>query len=193
MGDQGKQHQGKEEDLRRPSPDAPQPPAHENTRRAGAEAAEERLGPSTEGDVAPETKVSMESGPQHAQYHSYIPPGFSLVVNDVDAESTDDRRGNTDIKTTGFEEEILPPSESELKENVSNKDSTTEKSSNRTLSHSSSQKELSDARIKQIQGEVESRRNEFARLLEEHAQVVMQLKAMEEEENGNILERQQTI
>lgn len=37
-------------------------------------------------------------------------------------------------------------------------------------------------RIKQIQVEAETRRDEFARLLEEHAQVVRKLKMMEAEE-----------
>lgn len=37
-------------------------------------------------------------------------------------------------------------------------------------------------RIKQIQVEAETRRDEFARLLEEHAQVVRKLKIMEAEE-----------
>jgi len=37
-------------------------------------------------------------------------------------------------------------------------------------------------RIKQIQVEAETRRGEFARLLEEHAQVVRKLKMMEAEE-----------
>ncbi|XP_021917732.1 uncharacterized protein LOC110828888 isoform X2 [Zootermopsis nevadensis] len=41
-------------------------------------------------------------------------------------------------------------------------------------------KEESDARIKQIQIEAESRKNEFAKLLEEHAQVIKELKKMEE-------------
>ena len=48
-------------------------------------------------------------------------------------------------------------------------------------------------RIKQIQVEAETRRGEFARLLEEHAQVVRQLKMMEAEEqhsatsSGNVV------
>ncbi|KAF4523927.1 hypothetical protein B566_EDAN012279 [Ephemera danica] len=40
-------------------------------------------------------------------------------------------------------------------------------------------KQKSDERLRQIQGEVENRRSEFARLLEEHAQVVARLKAIE--------------
>lgn len=39
------------------------------------------------------------------------------------------------------------------------------------------------ARIKQIQVEAESRKIEFARLLEEHAQVIRRLKQMEESES----------
>lgn len=48
-------------------------------------------------------------------------------------------------------------------------------------------------RIKQIQVEAETRRGEFARLLEEHAQVVRKLKMMEAEEQlsttttGNVI------
>ncbi|XP_063985880.1 uncharacterized protein LOC135167004 isoform X1 [Diachasmimorpha longicaudata] len=47
-------------------------------------------------------------------------------------------------------------------------------------------------RIKQIQVEAETRRDEFARLLEEHAQVVRKLKIMEAEEqlsatSGNVV------
>ncbi|GFG33127.1 hypothetical protein Cfor_02116 [Coptotermes formosanus] len=42
-------------------------------------------------------------------------------------------------------------------------------------------KDESDARIKQIQVEAESRKNEFAKLLEEHAQVIKELKEMEDD------------
>ncbi|PSN35195.1 hypothetical protein C0J52_22966 [Blattella germanica] len=50
-----------------------------------------------------------------------------------------------------------------------------------TDSTTGANKEECDARIKQIQVEAESRKNEFAKLLEEHAQVIKELKQMEDD------------
>ncbi|XP_071453600.1 uncharacterized protein [Hetaerina americana] len=161
---------------------------------AGAEAADEHMGPSSEGDTAPEATLTEAGGNEHAQYHSHIPPGFSLVVNDVDAEKASppmspDEKAVIDRSDFGVEVVVAvecdPSLESVYREESKEDEGEGDFKRHGTLTHSSSQKELSDARIKQIQGEVESRKNEFARLLEEHAQVVKQLKAMEEEEGGD--------
>ncbi|XP_069671717.1 uncharacterized protein [Periplaneta americana] len=85
------------------------------------------------------------------------PSGFSIVVDDVDA---------------GQEPELEPEPEVSAAETVHA--STTDNSTG-------ANKEESDARIKQIQVEAESRKNEFAKLLEEHAQVIKELKQMEDD------------
>ncbi|XP_023714737.2 uncharacterized protein LOC111868381 [Cryptotermes secundus] len=83
------------------------------------------------------------------------PSGFSIVVDDVDAG--EEPEPEPEVNTT----ETLPAS-------------TTDNSTG-------ANKEESDARIKQIQVEAESRKNEFAKLLEEHAQVIKELKQMEDD------------
>ncbi|XP_046401928.1 uncharacterized protein LOC124167904 isoform X2 [Ischnura elegans] len=174
-----------------PSPYAPKPPVSET--RRGAEAADDHMGPSSEGDTAPEPTLVAAGGTEHAQYHSHIPPGFSLIVNDVDAEKGNpqeepEEKASMESSDFGVEVVVAVECDPSLESSDLSEESKEEEGGFKrhgTLTHSSSQKELSDARIKQIQGEVESRKNEFARLLEEHAQVVKQLKAMEEEEGGD--------
>ncbi|KAJ9576844.1 hypothetical protein L9F63_006618 [Diploptera punctata] len=87
------------------------------------------------------------------------PSGFSIVVDDVDAGQEPEPE---------LEPEITAPETEEA---------ATTASDNSTGAN----KEESDARIKQIQGEAESRKNEFAKLLEEHAQVIKELKQMEDD------------
>lgn len=83
------------------------------------------------------------------------PSGFSIVVDDVDADEEPEPEPEVNITET------LPAST--------------------TDSSTGANKEESDARIKQIQVEAESRKNEFAKLLEEHAQVIKELKQMEDD------------
>lgn len=85
------------------------------------------------------------------------PSGFSIVVDDVDAGQEP-------------EPELDPAFTATETEQASTTDNST-----------GVNKEESDARIKQIQVEAESRKNEFAKLLEEHAQVIKELKQMEDD------------
>ncbi|XP_039281955.1 uncharacterized protein LOC111050041 [Nilaparvata lugens] len=80
---------------------------------------------------------------------------FSLIVDDVDARSCQD-----DSESQDALHKLLTDS---------------------SLDYRPFSKEQSDARIKQIKVEAESRKNEFARLLEEHAQVIRRLKQIEED------------
>lgn len=92
---------------------------------------------------------------------------YSLIVDDVDSHSIS--------------------SESSDLDGLSSESSTQNSSSQTPLDSPSGPRE----RIKQIQVEAETRRDEFARLLEEHAQVVRKLKMMEAEEqlstSGNVV------
>ncbi|KAG7204088.1 hypothetical protein KM043_001939 [Ampulex compressa] len=93
---------------------------------------------------------------------------FSLIVDDVDSHSI--LRENSDF------------------DGLSSESSGQNSSSQTPLDSPGGPRE----RIKQIQVEAETRRGEFARLLEEHAQVVRKLKMMEAEEQlssptGNVL------
>ena len=83
---------------------------------------------------------------------------FSLIVDDVDSHSISSENSDLD--------------------GVSNESSSQNSSSQTPLDSPGGPRE----RIKQIQVEAETRRGEFARLLEEHAQVVRKLKMMEAEE-----------
>ena len=83
---------------------------------------------------------------------------FSLIVDDVDSQSISSENSDLD--------------------GVSNESSSQNSSSQTPLDSPGGPRE----RIKQIQVEAETRRGEFARLLEEHAQVVRKLKMMEAEE-----------
>ncbi|XP_067012764.1 uncharacterized protein [Anabrus simplex] len=91
-------------------------------------------------------------------FRDSFPAGFSLIVDDVDG----DQEPEPDIDF--------------IREDASSR-----------ISHDTARepspdtKEQSDARIQQIKEDAESRKNEFARLLEEHAQVIQQLKKMEHE------------
>ncbi|XP_069671716.1 uncharacterized protein [Periplaneta americana] len=99
--------------------------------------------------------VHISNGPTKSiSRRSYY---ISIVVDDVDA---------------GQEPELEPEPEVSAAETVHA--STTDNSTG-------ANKEESDARIKQIQVEAESRKNEFAKLLEEHAQVIKELKQMEDD------------
>lgn len=93
---------------------------------------------------------------------------FSLVVDDVDSHSMSS--GSSDL------------------DGPSNENSSENSSSQTTpLDSPGGPRE----KIKQMQVEAETRRGEFARLLEEHAQVVRKLKMMEAEEQlsatGNVV------
>ncbi|XP_046658227.1 uncharacterized protein LOC124352685 isoform X1 [Homalodisca vitripennis] len=81
---------------------------------------------------------------------------FSIVVDDVDARATGDDSHMLHKLLTDTSLDIRKCSQSQCKEE-------------------------SNARIRQIQVEAESRKMEFARLLEEHAQVIKKLKQMEED------------
>lgn len=104
----------------------------------------------------PDIAVTMASGRE-------IHGSFSLIVDDVDSqrmlseapelESTGCNSRNDSLNERNAKEEGLMDREDGPRE-----------------------------RIKQIQVEAETRRDEFARLLEEHAQVVRKLKMMEAEE-----------
>ncbi|XP_015439964.1 PREDICTED: uncharacterized protein LOC107194784 [Dufourea novaeangliae] len=83
---------------------------------------------------------------------------FSLIVDDVDSHSISSE--NSDI------------------DGLSNDNSAQNSSSETPMDSPAGPRE----RIKQMQVEAETRRDEFARLLEEHAQVVRMLKMMEAEE-----------
>lgn len=91
---------------------------------------------------------------------------FSLIVDDVDAHSI--LGGNPDMDGLPHEGSGRNASQSPLESPCGPRE-----------------------RIKQIQVEAETRRGEFARLLEEHAQVVRKLKMMEAEEQlsstGNVI------
>ncbi|XP_046751099.1 uncharacterized protein LOC124414177 isoform X2 [Diprion similis] len=118
----------------------------------------------------PDIAVTMVSGRE-------IHGAFSLIVDDVD--STDSLRCNSIV---GEGPEV---------DGSSTGSSSSQSSSSHTpLDSPGGPRE----RIKQIQVEAETRRGEFARLLEEHAQVVRKLKMMEAEEqlsgsssSGNVL------
>ncbi|KAK0082104.1 hypothetical protein PV325_011063 [Microctonus aethiopoides] len=100
----------------------------------------------------PDIAVTMASGQE-------IHGVFSIIVDDVDSSA------------------IL--NESSDTEGLSTESSSVHNSSPQTpLDSPGGPRE----RIKQIQVEAETRRDEFARLLEEHAQVVRKLKIMEAEE-----------
>ncbi|XP_024937457.1 uncharacterized protein LOC107264246 isoform X1 [Cephus cinctus] len=83
---------------------------------------------------------------------------FSLIVDDVDSHAMLSETADLD--------------------GVSTESSSQNSSSQTPLDSPGGPRE----RIKQIQVEAETRRGEFARLLEEHAQVVRKLKMMEAEE-----------
>ncbi|XP_031825668.1 uncharacterized protein LOC116423974 [Nomia melanderi] len=83
---------------------------------------------------------------------------FSLIVDDVDSHSIS--------------------SESPDMDGLSNDNSSKNSSTQTPMDSPGGPRE----RIKQMQVEAETRRDEFARLLEEHAQVVRMLKMMEAEE-----------
>lgn len=95
---------------------------------------------------------------------------YSLIVDDVDSHS---------ILSDG----------SDLDGSLSRESSSQNSASQTPLDSPGGPRE----RIKQIQVEAETRRGEFARLLEEHAQVVRKLKMMEAEEQlsttttGNVI------
>lgn len=91
-----------------------------------------------------------------------LPSGFSVVVDDVD---------------TGSHEQLQLEAEERLEPQPQPRAKTPE-----GQDEAATQEQPPDARIRQIQVEAESRKSEFARLLEEHAQVVMQLKQMESDE-----------
>ncbi|XP_043510766.1 uncharacterized protein LOC122529056 isoform X2 [Frieseomelitta varia] len=90
---------------------------------------------------------------------------FSLIVDDVDSDSIS----------------------SENSDGLSDETSSQNSSSQTPLDSPGGPRE----KIKQMQVEAETRRGEFARLLEEHAQVVRKLKMMEAEEQlsatGNVV------
>ncbi|XP_046658228.1 uncharacterized protein LOC124352685 isoform X2 [Homalodisca vitripennis] len=81
---------------------------------------------------------------------------ITIVVDDVDARATGDDSHMLHKLLTDTSLDIRKCSQSQCKEE-------------------------SNARIRQIQVEAESRKMEFARLLEEHAQVIKKLKQMEED------------
>ncbi|KAF3427091.1 hypothetical protein E2986_11167 [Frieseomelitta varia] len=90
---------------------------------------------------------------------------YSLIVDDVDSDSIS----------------------SENSDGLSDETSSQNSSSQTPLDSPGGPRE----KIKQMQVEAETRRGEFARLLEEHAQVVRKLKMMEAEEQlsatGNVV------
>ncbi|XP_003707382.1 uncharacterized protein LOC100882677 isoform X1 [Megachile rotundata] len=92
---------------------------------------------------------------------------FSLIVDDVDSHSMSSENSDLD--------------------GLSNVSSSHNSSSQTPLDSPGGPRE----KIKQMQVEAETRRGEFARLLEEHAQVVRKLKMMEAEEqlsaSGNVV------
>ncbi|XP_072755247.1 uncharacterized protein [Anoplolepis gracilipes] len=100
----------------------------------------------------PDIAVTMASGRE-------IHGAFSLIVDDVDSHS------------------ILSDGSDGL-DGLSRESSSQNSASQTPLDSPGGPRE----RIKQIQVEAETRRGEFARLLEEHAQVVRKLKMMEAEE-----------
>ncbi|KAG8036628.1 hypothetical protein G9C98_003950 [Cotesia typhae] len=100
----------------------------------------------------PDIAVTMATGQE-------IHDVFSLIVDDVDSSSILSETPDTEGLST---------------ESNSSRNST----SQTPLDSPGGPRE----RIKQIQVEAETRRDEFARLLEEHAQVVRKLKMMEAEE-----------
>ncbi|XP_033324299.1 uncharacterized protein LOC117219330 [Megalopta genalis] len=83
---------------------------------------------------------------------------FSLIVDDVDSHSISSENSDMD--------------------GLSNDSSAKNSSTQTPMDSPGGPRE----RIKQMQVEAETRRGEFARLLEEHAQVVRMLKMMEAEE-----------
>lgn len=92
---------------------------------------------------------------------------YSLIVDDVDSHSMSSENSDLD--------------------GLSNVSSSQNSSSQTPLDSPGGPRE----KIKQMQVEAETRRGEFARLLEEHAQVVRKLKMMEAEEqlsaSGNVV------
>lgn len=92
---------------------------------------------------------------------------YSLIVDDVDSHSISSENSDLD--------------------GLSNETSSQNSSSQTPLDSPGGPRE----KIKQMQVEAETRRGEFARLLEEHAQVVRKLKMMEAEEQlsatGNVV------
>ncbi|XP_054259224.1 uncharacterized protein LOC128983968 [Macrosteles quadrilineatus] len=106
------------------------------------------------------TSATMTTA-QHQRPDAFCSPpppactAFSIVVDDVDANGAEDK----------MLQKLLADTAPTL----------------RKRTQCSESKEDSDARIKQIQVEAESRKVEFARLLEEHAQVIRKLKQMEED------------
>ncbi|XP_075223109.1 uncharacterized protein LOC142325346 [Lycorma delicatula] len=96
---------------------------------------------------------------QHADhFHKQTSTPFSLVVDDVDA------RNVAHEENQNQNQEVLHKLLSDS-----------------TLDYRPFSKEQCDARIRQIKVEAECRKNEFARLLEEHAQVIRRLKQIEED------------
>ncbi|XP_012265996.1 uncharacterized protein LOC105691832 isoform X2 [Athalia rosae] len=119
--------------------------------------------------MLPDIAVTMVCGRE-------IHGAFSLIVDDVDSsgESISMSAGGQN-----FEGSSCTGSGGSSQE------------TSRSYSHPSSSTPLEclvgpRERIKRIQVEAETRRGEFARLLEEHAQVVRKLKMMEAEEQLNV-------
>lgn len=98
--------------------------------------------------------------PSHICFRDSLPTGFSFIVDDVDGDQEPESEPECEITREDASSRVIQDSSREASPDT---------------------KEQSDARIQQIKVEAESRKNEFARLLEEHAQVIQQLKKMEDE------------
>lgn len=103
----------------------------------------------------------------HPNFNIFFFLIYSLIVDDVDSHSISSENSDLD--------------------GLSNETSSQNSSSQTPLDSPGGPRE----KIKQMQVEAETRRGEFARLLEEHAQVVRKLKMMEAEEQlsatGNVV------
>ncbi|KAK3915530.1 Imidazole glycerol phosphate synthase subunit HisF [Frankliniella fusca] len=119
-----------------------------------------------------------------------LPSGFSIVVDDVDGDREDDLMALAEAPSPGLgaaadAAELVEEAQEALEALVSCECGSSH--DRRGSRDSRSGREPLDAqlcseRIRQIQVEAQSRKNEFAKLLEEHAQVVLRVKQMEQRE-----------
>lgn len=101
-----------------------------------------------------------------------LPPGFSIVVDDVDAEpeALKAALAGVLVEREAFTDDSSAPG------------TTPGTPCGCGAAQCSRDAETCSERIRQIQVEAQSRKNAFAKLLEEHAQVVLRVKQMEQRE-----------
>lgn len=115
-----------------------------------------------------------------------LPSGFSIVVDDVDGDREDELMALADAPGAVAEAaELVEEAQEALEALVPCECGSSHERRGSRDSRSGREPldaQLCSERIRRIQVEAQSRKNEFAKLLEEHAQVVLRVKQMEQRE-----------